>query len=397
MATIEENSPLHEEMRVWRHWLHQHPELAFQEYSSSEYIVKILESLGYTPETGWATTGVVATLEGEEEGDHIALRADIDALPILEKNKLPYKSLNKGKMHACGHDGHTSMLLGAAAYLKQNRQFKGTVHFIFQPAEEGFGGARVMLEEGLFDRFPCKAVYGMHNWPSLPVGEFVVHQKEVMAATDAFSITVKGKGGHAAMPNETIDPVVISAQVINALQTIVSRNVSPLDSVVISVTQIHAGSATNIIPDDVALSGTLRYFDNKKSKQVKKRMKRIVKQVCKSMGAKGKLRFELGYPATINTPEKTADCILAAKAVAGDHAVHCDRPPSMGAEDFSYLLNACGGVYIWIGNGEGKGGCLLHNNHYDFNDDVLPLGASYWVALVKQLLPLSGTLDHDPC
>ncbi|HIO93345.1 MAG TPA: amidohydrolase [Leucothrix mucor] len=386
MPAIATNSELHQNMITWRHWLHQHPELAFKEYTTSDYIADTLLSLGYEVQRNWAVTGIVATLKGTGEGSTIALRADIDALPIAEKNKIPHKSLHDGKMHACGHDGHTTMLLGAAAYLKQNNNFNGTVHFIFQPAEEASGGARVMVEEGLFDTFPCEAVFGMHNWPGLSAGTFAVHNKEVMSAVDTIYISVKGKGGHAAMPEQVVDPIVASAQLITALQSIISRNVSPLESAVLSITQINGGYASNVIPDKIKLVGTLRYFDNAVGDKIKQRIRKLVKNINKSLGAKGKVRFESGYPATINTPKYAEYCAKAARALVGDNAVQRDMSPSMGAEDFSYMLNACQGAYIWIGNGEGQGGCMLHNSQYDFNDDILPLGASYWVRLVSDIL-----------
>ncbi len=386
MLEITANSELHQQMIRWRHWLHQHPELAFEEVTSSDYIAAVLESLGFDFQRGWATTGIVATLKGTGEGGTIALRADIDALPIMEQNQIPHKSLHDGIMHACGHDGHTTMLLGAAAYLKQNNHFNGTVHFIFQPAEEGAGGAKVMVEEGVFDQFHCDSVYGMHNWPGVPAGEFVVHDKEVMAAIETFYITVNGKGGHAAMPDQTIDPVITGAQLVTALHSIVARNISPLESAVVTVTTINAGDATNVIPDQLTLAGTVRYFDSSVGTKVKQRIRTIVDNICKSMGATGEIYFDLGYPATINTPEFAESCATVAASLVGEDAVHRNKPPSMGAEDFSYMLNACQGAYIWIGNGEGTGGCMLHNKHYDFNDDILPLGANYWVRLVKNIL-----------
>jgi amidohydrolase len=390
MTAITSHSNLHQQMLRWRHWLHQHPELAFKEFTSSDYIAEVLQSLGYETHRGWATTGIIATLKGTGKGGSktIALRADIDALPILEQNQIPYKSLHEGTMHACGHDGHATMLLGAAAYLKQHNNFNGTVHFIFQPAEEGAGGAQVMVEEGLFKQYPCDAVYGMHNWPGVPAGEFVVHDKEVMAATETFYITINGRGGHAAMPHQTIDPIVISAQLINALQSIVARNISPVTPAVVSVTKINAGDATNVIPDQVKLAGTLRYFDPAVGHTVKQRMQILMENICNSMNANAEISFKESYPATINTPEFAKNCALAAQALVGKQAVHRNEPPSMGAEDFSYLLNACQGAYIWIGNGEGQGGCMLHNSQYDFNDEILPLGASYWVKLVQQILCL---------
>ncbi len=390
MTQIAANSELHQKMIHWRHWLHQHPELAFKEFTSSDYIAEVLESLDFEIQRGWATTGIVATLKGSGKktgkAKAIALRADIDALPILEQNSINHKSLHEGIMHACGHDGHTAMLLGAAAYLKQHNNFNGNVYFIFQPAEEGEGGARVMVEEGLFDRFSCDAVYGMHNWPGVPTGEFVVHNKEVMAATDTFHITINANGGHAAMPHQTIDPIVIGAQLVNALQSIVARNISPVESAVVSVTVINAGDATNVIPNQLSLSGTIRYFDNAVGEHIKQRIQTLVDNICNSMDATGKTRFESSYPATINTPELAKICASVAQSLVGKESVHRNSPPSMGAEDFSYMLNASQGAYIWIGNGEGHGGCMLHNSHYDFNDDILPLGASYWIRLVQKIL-----------
>jgi amidohydrolase len=390
MTQITANSELHQKMIQWRHWLHQHPELAFKEFTSSDYIAEILKSLDLEVQRGWATTGIIATLKGSGEdadkGKTIALRADIDALPILEQNQINHKSLYEGVMHACGHDGHTAMLLGAAAYLKQHNNFNGTVHFIFQPAEESEGGARVMVEEGLFDRFNCDAVYGMHNWPGVPAGEFVIHNKEVMAATDSFNISINGNSGHAAMPNQTVDPIIIGAQLISALQSIVARNISPVESVVVSVTVINAGDAINVIPDQLTLAGTMRYFDNAVGDRIKQRIQTLVDNICKSMGATGVTHFEPGYPATINTPEHAKICASVAQSLVGEESIHRNNPPSMGAEDFSYMLNASQGAYIWIGNGKGQGGCMLHNSHYDFNDDILPLGASYWIRLVQKIL-----------
>ena len=396
-SIITENSPLHQQMISWRHWLHQHPELSFQEYITSDYIASILESYDIDFHRGLAGTGIVATIEGTQPGDSIGLRADMDALPIKEGNLFSHKSRHEGKMHACGHDGHSTMLLGAAVYLKQHNDFKGTVHFIFQPAEEGDGGGRVMVEDGLFDKFPCKAVYGMHNWPGLEVGKFAVHQRAVMAAVDTIHITIHGTGGHAAMPDQLVDPVLTGAQLITALQSIVARNLSPLESAVISITIVEAGgSASNVMPDSMKLTGTLRYFDPDVGDYIKQRMQNLLDHTCAAMGATGELSFTLGYPATINTPKHAQQCIEAATQIAGDDNVLTDLAPSMGAEDFSFLLNACEGAYIWIGNGvasnqtsqqnQSESACMLHNLHYDFNDDILPLGSSYWVQLVKNIL-----------
>lgn len=388
---IEKDSDLHHQMISWRHWLHQHPELCFEEILSSDYIASVLEAHAIEMHRGLAKTGIVATVKGTQSGDSIGLRADIDGLPIQELNEFDHKSRHDGKMHACGHDGHTTMLLGAAVYLKQHNDFAGTVHFIFQPAEEGDGGGRVMIEEGLFDLFPCKAVYGMHNWPGLKAGTFAIHDTAVMAAVDTIEITIKGKGGHAAMPDQVIDPILTGAQLITALQSVVSRNVSPLETVVLSITIVNAGDASNIIPDSMKLTGTLRYFDTNVGNLVKQRIQNIVENTCKAMGASGEVNIIDGYPATVNKPEHADICATVSTQLVGKDAVKRDLPPSMGAEDFAFLLNACPGAYIWIGNGNEDGcvaghGCMLHNTHYDFNDEILPLGASYWVHLVKTIL-----------
>lgn len=386
---IPNQSPLHQSMKNWRHWLHKHPELSFEENLTSDYIAKVLIDYGIEIHRGLAKTGIVATLHGRHSGGSIGLRADIDALPVHELNEFEHRSQHDGKMHACGHDGHTTMLLGAAAYLKEHNDFAGTVYCIFQPAEEGDGGGRVMVEEGLFELFPCDAVYGMHNWPGLPIGTFAIHDKAVMAAVDTLFIEIKGKGGHAAMPDQLIDPVLTGAQVITALQSVVSRNLSPVssqESAVISITVVNAGEASNVMPNRMLLEGTLRYFDNEVGDRIKQRIESIIKHTCQAMGAEGNLRIKSGYPATINTPDHAEICTRVVSQLVEKSAIKRDLPPSAGAEDFAYLLNACEGAYIWIGNGEGQGGCMLHNTHYDFNDDVLALGASYWVALTQLIL-----------
>ncbi len=387
---IPANSDLHHQMISWRHWLHQHPELSFEEVLSSDYIASVLESHEIEMHRGMAKTGIVATVQGKKPGDAIGLRADMDALPIQELNQFSHKSRHDGKMHACGHDGHSAMLLGAAVYLKQHNDFAGTVHFIFQPAEEGGAGGQAMVEEGLFEHFNCKAVYGMHNWPGLEAGSFAVHDTAVMAAVDTVHIAIHGKGGHAAMPDQVIDPVLTGAQLISTLQSVVSRNVSPLQSVVLSITVVGAGDASNIVPDTMRLTGTLRYFDPEIGEMVKQRIQSIVENTCTAMGASSELEIEPGYPATINTPQHARKCAIAATELVGEDKVQTSLPPSMGAEDFSFILQARPGAYIWIGNGqaacESVGGCMLHNTHYDFNDDILALGASYWVQLVRSLL-----------
>ena len=391
MPIIKKQSELHEDMVTWRHHIHKHPELSFKEDLTSDYIAAVLEANDIEMYRGLAVTGIVATIHGKKEGRVIGLRADMDALPIQEKNDFSHKSVHDGKMHACGHDGHSTMLLGAAVHLKENNNFSGTVHFIFQPAEEGGGGGRVMVEEGIFEKFPCEAVYGMHNWPGMAEGQFAVHDTAVMAANETLKISIKGKGGHAAMPDQCVDPVVIGAQIITALQSVVSRNVAPLDSAVVSITMLDAGFVSNVIPNDMNLTGSLRYFSTDVGNEVKAKIKKIVEGISHSMGATATFSSTPNYPATVNTPKHAELCANAAAEVVGSGNVLRNEKPSMGSEDFSFLLNASEGAYIWIGNGlvpeDGpEGGCMLHNTEYDFNDEILPLGSSYWVQLVQGIL-----------
>ena len=391
MSTIANKSDLHEQMVTWRQHLHQHPELSFKEEITSDYIASVLQSHDIEIHRGLAVTGIIATVHGQRDGNVIGLRADMDALPIQELNDFSYKSVHDGKMHACGHDGHSTMLLGSAIYLKENNNFSGTVHFIFQPAEEGGGGGRVMVEEGIFDKFPCQAVYGMHNFPGIAEGQFAVHDTAVMAANETLNINIKGKGGHAAMPDQCIDPVVVGAQIISALQSVVARNVAPLKSAVVSITMVNAGFASNVVPDDMQLTGSLRYFSKDVGDEVKDKIKNIVEGVSNSMGASATFESVPNYPATINTPKHAELCANAAAMVVGENNVLRNEQPTMGSEDFAFLLNASEGAYIWIGNGlvpedSPKGGCMLHNTQYDFNDEILPIGASYWVQLVQNIL-----------
>ena len=391
MSTIANKSNLHEQMVTWRQHLHQHPELSFKEKMTSDYIASVLQSHDIEIHRGLAVTGIIATVHGQRDGNVIGLRADMDALPIQELNDFSYKSVHDGKMHACGHDGHSTMLLGSAIYLKENNNFSGTVHFIFQPAEEGGGGGRVMVEEGIFDKFPCQAVYGMHNFPGIAEGQFAVHDTAVMAANETLNINIKGKGGHAAMPDQCIDPVVVGAQIISALQSVVARNVAPLKSAVVSITMVNAGFASNVVPDDMQLTGSLRYFSKDVGDEVKDRIKNIVEGVSNSMGASATFESVPNYPATINIPKHAELCANAAAMVVGENNVLRNEQPTMGSEDFAFLLNASEGAYIWIGNGlvpedSPKGGCMLHNTQYDFNDEILPIGASYWVQLVQNIL-----------
>jgi len=388
---ITKNSQLHDQMVTWRHHIHKHPELSFKEEMTSDYIASVLESHNIEMHRGLAVTGIVATIHGTKKGKAIGLRADMDALPIQEKNEFNHKSVHDGKMHACGHDGHSTMLLGAAVYLKEHNNFAGTVHCIFQPAEEGGGGGRVMVEEGFFEKFPCDAVYGMHNWPGLAEGQFAVHDTAVMAANETLKITIKGKGGHAAMPDQCIDPIMIGSQVVTALQSVVSRTVAPLDAAVISITMVDAGFVSNVIPNEMNLTGSLRYFKTEVGDEVKNKIESIAKGISESMGATATFSSTPNYPATVNTPKHAQLCAQAAETVVGKKNVLRNEKPSMGSEDFSFLLNASEGAYIWIGNGlvpedSPEGGCMLHNTQYDFNDEILPVGSSYWVELVRYLL-----------
>lgn len=387
MVHIQPNSDLHHAMTAWRHDIHTHPETAFEEHRTAEKVQSVLHTLdNVTVYAGIAKTGVVAVLTGNrgDNGKMIGLRADMDALDITEENTLDYCSVNTGKMHACGHDGHTAMLLGAAQYLSENPDFAGKVAFIFQPAEENHGGGAVMVDEGLFERFPCDSVYGMHNWPGLSTGQFAVHENEVMASTDSFDIIIQGKGTHAAMPNLGIDPIVVAAQLVDNLQTLVSRNVAPTDTAVVSITKINAGSAYNIIPDTAALSGTVRTFAEPVRQLLHQRIKEQAAAISQAYGATATVSFHDAYPATINHSVQARECAQVASHLVGAENVLLNEPPSMGAEDFSYMLAEKPGAYIWVGNGTDSHS--LHHPKYNFNDAALPLGASYWVALTYHLL-----------
>ena len=389
MPVINSIADLAADMTEWRRDLHAHPETAFEEKRTAEIVAKKLESWGIEVHRGLAATGVVGTLRGARDGGRaIGLRADMDALDIEEKNDLGHRSTIPGKMHACGHDGHTSMLLGAAKYLADNRNFEGTVHFIFQPAEENEGGGGVMVDEGLFERFPVEAIYGLHNMPGLPLGQAAMRVGPAMAAFDIFEITIKGKGCHAAMPHLGNDPIVIAAQAVSALQTIVSRANNPGDAAVVSITQIHAGDTWNVIPDEVVLRGTARCFDRVVHESLEPRIRRIVEGVCAAFGAEMSLRYERRYPVLVNTKAETARAADAAARVLGEENVERNAEPLMGSEDFAFMLEARPGCYIWLGNGaEGEaGGRSVHNPHYDFNDDLLAIGASYWASLVETVL-----------
>jgi amidohydrolase len=389
MPLIDGVKKLKKDMTEWRRDLHAHPELGFKEERTSDVVAEKLESFGIPINRGLAKTGVVGSITRGNSKRAIALRADMDALPMQEKNSFAHKSKHDGKMHACGHDGHTAMLLGAAKYIADAGDFKGTVHFIFQPAEEGGGGGKVMVREGLFKKFPCEGVYGMHNWPGMEAGVIGVRAGPMLASADFFSITITGVGGHGAMPHRANDPVVVGAEMVSALQTIASRSADPVDAVVVSVTQFHAGSAGNVIPDEAKLSGTCRTLSAEARDMVEERIRAIVKGVAEAHGVKANVGYHRGYPVLINTADETERARRAAAKVVGDDKVVVDPPPEMGAEDFAYMLQEKPGSYIWLGNGGAAGGCMLHNPNYDFNDDVAPIGASYWVSLVEQELAAS--------
>lgn len=376
-------------MRTWRRHLHQFPETAYAEHDTADYIASRLQDFGLTVHRGLAGTGIVATLTAGNGSTAIALRADMDALDIEEQNDFCYKSRHAGKMHACGHDGHSAMLLGAARYLAQTRKFNGTVHFIFQPAEEGRAGAKRMLEEGLFDLFPVDSIYGMHNFPDVPAGHFAVKPGPMMAAYDCFEIHITGQVSHAAMPHLGKDPTIAAAQIITALQGIIGRSIDPADAAVISITQMHAGNTWNAIPESVVLRGTCRCYSSTVQERLKTRIKELVAALCQGYDIDSMLVFSPenpGYPVTSNSERESRIAAQVAAAVAGAGHVDLQPTPSMGSEDFAFFLQEKPGCYIWIGNGSSEGGCLLHNPRYDFNDEILPIGAAYWARLVETVL-----------
>ena len=390
MNVIAEIAEEHAKLTEWRRELHQHPELAFEEHRTSAFVASKLQSFGLHVTTGIAGTGVVGTLSKGGGNRAIGLRADLDALPILEANEFEHVSKTPGVMHACGHDGHTIMLLGAAEYLANHGDFSGTIHFIFQPAEENEGGARAMVEAGLFEQFPVESVYGMHNIPGIPVGAFAIKDGPIMAAFDIFEIEVVGKGGHAAIPQHTVDPIIVASQIVMALQTMVSRQINPLEPSVLSVTQVHAGEAYNVIPDTAVIRGCTRCFSTKIQQQLEDGIAKISEQIAGSLGATVNVTYERRYPPTVNAVRETGDAIQAAAETVGMNNVNTSPTPSMGSEDFAYMLLAKPGSYIWIGNGRGEGSCMIHNPGYDFNDDILPIGASYWAHLSQSLLATEG-------
>jgi amidohydrolase len=388
MAIINRIGDFQDEMTAWRRDLHAHPELGFEEVRTSALVADKLRAFGLDEvHTGIAKTGVVGVLRAGAAGRAIGLRADMDALPIDEPTGLPYASKHTGRMHACGHDGHTTMLLGAARYLAETRNFDGTIYFIFQPAEEMRGGGRVMIEEGLFERFPAEQVFGMHNWPRIPAGRFAMRPGPVMAAADRIEIHLTGDGGHGAMPHFARDPLIAGAQIVSALQTIVARNADPVDRAVVSITQFHAGTTDNVIPGAAFLGGTARSFSPEMRALIERRLGEIARGIGQALQVEVDCRYERGYPATVNSEAETELAATAAAEIVGGDQVDRAPAPVMGAEDFAFMLERRPGAYVFIGNGGGADAPMVHNPDYKFNDQILPYGASYWARLAEQLLP----------
>jgi hippurate hydrolase len=387
MPIVDRIAAMQVEVTAWRRDIHAHPELLFEVHRTAASVAEKLKAFGCDEVVaGIGKTGVVGVIHGRKgagAGKVIGLRADMDALPMDEETNLPYRSTNPGMMHACGHDGHTAMLLGAAKYLAETRNFAGTAVVIFQPAEEGGGGGREMVKDGMMERFGIEEVYGMHNMPGLPVGQFAIRKGPIMAATDEFTVTVKGRGGHAAQPNRTIDPIVIATQIITNLQMIASRNVDPLRSVVVSVTKFNAGFAHNVIPNEATFAGTVRTLDEAVRDQAESRFRQIVSGIAATHDAEAEIAFHRNYPVTSNHEAETVHATQIATDIAGAANVNADIDPMMGGEDFSYMLNARPGAFIFIGNGDTAG---LHNPAYDFNDEAISHGISYWVRLAEQRL-----------
>ena len=385
MPILNRAAEMQDEVAGWRRHLHQTPELNFDVFKTAAFVTEKLKEFGCDDVvTGLGKTGVVGIIHGRKgDGATIGLRADMDALPINEITGKPYASATPGVMHACGHDGHTAMLLGAAKYLAETRNFAGSVAVIFQPAEEGGGGGNEMVKDGMMERFGIEKVFGLHNIPGLPIGQFATRPGPIMAATAEFTITVHGKGGHAAMPNRTIDPIVIGSQVVGALQTIASRSIDPVDSVVVSVTKFHGGDAYNVIPEKVELAGTVRTLRKEVAATAQERLRSVAAGLAAAYGATIHVEYDSNYPVTHNHPEETAFASDIATAIAGAPNVHRAIPPVMGGEDFSYMLEARPGAFMFIGNGDTAN---LHHPAYDFNDEVIPHGVSYWVRLAETAL-----------
>lgn len=388
MPVLNRIAEFHEEIAGWRRDFHAHPELLYDVLRTAAVVEQKLREFGCDEVvTGIGRTGVVGIINGRSNGSGrtIGLRADMDALPVTEKTGKDYASTVPGKMHACGHDGHTAMLLGAAKYLAETRNFDGRIAVIFQPAEEGGAGGKAMLADGLVERFAIDEFYGMHNWPGMPEGHFGIRAGGIMAATDRFYIDITGQGGHAARPQTTIDPIIVAANMIVGLQSIVSRNVDPLASAVLSVTMVEAGEADNVISRTAKITGTVRTLDGDVQDQIEQRLADFVPQFASSFGAAATVRYARGYPVTVNAPEQTGFAAAVAREVVGADRVEDDAPPSMGGEDFSFMLEQRPGAYIFLGNGDSS---ELHTDTYDFNDAVIPVGTTYWVRLAERALPM---------
>ncbi len=396
-AAYQRLGAMHGELRALRRELHAMPELGYEEHRTSARVIEALKLCGVDAlHTGIAKTGIVALIHGRNgPGRQLGLRADMDALPLQELNEVPWRSATSGRMHACGHDGHTAMLVGAARYLAQTRQFEGTAVLIFQPGEEGYAGAREMMREGLFERFPVESVYAMHNWPQLPAGQIGLNAGAMMAAADQVEIRISGRGGHGAHPHLAIDPVLIAGHVITAVQSLVARNVAPLDQAVVSLCALRAGEpgAFSVIPAEAVLTGTVRSFRPEVQQLIQDRLTALVESLALGFGGSASVNYQRLYPATINSPAEAAFAARVARELVGAERVNAELPPSMGSEDFSFMLQAKPGAYLRIGQGgEGGGrdyGCSLHNPRYDFNDEILPLGAALFARLVEQGLPLA--------
>ena len=376
-----------EEMRSWRHDIHQHPEIGFQETRTSGIVAQALRSWGYEVETGIGKTGVVGRLVNGSSGKSIGLRADMDALPIQEKTGALWQSKRMGMMHACGHDGHTAMLLGAAHYLADTRKFSGTVNLIFQPAEEGLGGAVAMMNDGLFDRYPCDAIFAMHNMPGIPEGQVVLRKGAFMASSDYATVTVKGAGGHGGLPHQATDSIVAASAIVMAIQTIVSRNTNPLDMSVNTVGAINGGQANNVIPDEVKLEISIRSLSPGTRQMLERRLREVVSLQAQSYGVTADIDYRYGYPVLINHDSPTEFAAKVAASLLGDSRVSPQGQPLSGSEDFAYMLERIPGSYLLVGNGDGQGSCMVHNPAYDFNDKILQTGATLFAGLVESYLP----------
>ena len=393
MSPVDHLRSHHAELTALRRDLHAHPELGFEEHRTAEIVARELDRIGVERHDRIGRTGVVGVIHGQnrDSGRAVGLRADMDALPMHEENDFAHVSRFKGRMHGCGHDGHTTMLLGAARYLAATRRFNGTVYLIFQPGEEGFAGGKAMVDEGLFERFPADEIYALHNWPALPPGKIGVRAGPMMAAADRIEIHIEGRGGHGAHPHLSVDPVLVAGHIITAAQSIVARNVSPIDTAVVSLCAMHAGNlaAMSVIPREARLVGTVRTFRPQTQDAIERRLSELVHSIAAAFGASATLKYERVYPATVNSEREAAFAAQVADTLVGADNVIRDLEPSMGSEDFSFMLQQRPGAYARLGQGGAEGGCFLHNSRYDFNDEVIPLGAGYLAALAEQALPIA--------